>query len=129
MAYSDYGAFVYCNGERRKDKEDSPLFSVHKTDWTGLCHGCMGDGDIRVMCYKQGLPSIYEVSDGAYKLIEYADEETDYFEYDPIDYECKGYKFHFESGKPYTAQMIEPDGKKWECSYDYWYGAGFEFEG
>lgn len=63
MAYSDYGAFVYCNGERRKDKEDSPLFSVHKTDWTGLCHGCMGDGDIRVMCYKQGLPSIYEVSD------------------------------------------------------------------
>ena len=22
MAYSDYGAFVYCNGKRRTDKED-----------------------------------------------------------------------------------------------------------
>ena len=27
MAYSDYGAFVYRNGERRKDKEDAPAFA------------------------------------------------------------------------------------------------------
>lgn len=26
MARSDYGAFVYCNGRRRKDKEDAALF-------------------------------------------------------------------------------------------------------
>ncbi len=28
MAYSDYGAFVFCNNERREDKEDVALFAT-----------------------------------------------------------------------------------------------------
>lgn len=28
MAYSDYGAFVYLNGERRKDKEDVGVYDT-----------------------------------------------------------------------------------------------------
>ena len=28
MAYSDYGAFVFKNGERREDKEDVALFEA-----------------------------------------------------------------------------------------------------
>ncbi len=32
MAYSDYGAFVYLNGERRRDKED---VGVYDTDEAG----------------------------------------------------------------------------------------------
>ena len=28
MAYSDYGAFVYCNGKRREDKEDVATFAT-----------------------------------------------------------------------------------------------------
>lgn len=79
MAYSDYGAFTYRNDERRRDKED---VGVYDTDegalpsgvrifvniiknrdrgsgewWQHSQHGVMGDGPVRVACYKQGLPS------------------------------------------------------------------------
>lgn len=36
MAYSDYGAFVYLNGERRTDKED---VGVYDTDEASLLSG------------------------------------------------------------------------------------------
>lgn len=80
MAYSDYGAFAYLNGERRTDKED---VGVYDTDEASLppglrvyanilkrpdgCerfeqshHGVMGDGSVRVGCYRQGWPEVYE---------------------------------------------------------------------
>lgn len=90
MAYSDYGAFVYCNGTRREDKEDVALFATDKEtfgmpsaeigsgeriwaslmkaekdnreiDWLShIHHGTMGDGNIRVLCHKQHLPEVYE---------------------------------------------------------------------
>lgn len=93
MAYSDYGAFVYCNGERRTDKEDVALFATdeetfgtdssnipsgariwisllkNKKDnklskWeTSIHHGIMGDGNIRVMCHKCSIPDVYELLD------------------------------------------------------------------
>ena len=152
MAYSDYGAFVWLNGKRREDKEDVATFATDeetfgtssenvpsgariwvsilnqkgkKVEWVNhIHHGILGDDDIRVMCHKQGLPSIYEATEDGFKKIEYCGEDTDYFEYD-IKYEYKGYKFHFESGKPYYAKMITPEGDVWECKYDYLYGAGF----
>ena len=155
MAYSDYGAFVYCNGKRREDKEDVATFATDEetfgtssenvasgariwvsllkqkedgkdVDWINyIHHGILGDGNIRVMCHKQGLPSIYEATENGFEKIKYCDEDTDPYEYDPITFEYKGYRFLFESGKPYRAEMIEPDGTKWECTYDYGYGAGF----
>ena len=163
MAYSDYGAFVYCNGERRTDKEDVALFDTDEetfgmdsanipsgarifmnllkmqqdgVDFEGndswitrhIHHGIMGDSDIRVMCHKQGLPYIYEMTEDGIKKIKYCDDDTDYFEYEDIVYEYKGYEFLFHSGKPYEAEMIEPDGTHWVCEYDYLYGAGFEDE-
>ena len=156
MAYSDYGAFVYCNGERRTDKEDVALFATDEEtfgtssenipsgariwvsllnnkktgkeySWiTSIHHGIMGDGNIRVLCHKQGLPEIYEVTEDGIKEIKFCDGDIDYFDYDPINFEYKGYKFYFKSNKPYYAQMITPDGDKWECEYDYMFGAGFE---
>ena len=153
MAYSDYGAFVWLNGKRREDKEDVAVFASDEetfgqssenipsgmriwasllnqkdkdVDWIDhIHHGILGDDNIRVMCHKQGLPSIYERTEDAVKKIKYCDDNIDYFEYEPISFEYKGYKFHFESGKPYYAEMITPDGDKWECKYDYGYGAGF----
>jgi hypothetical protein len=89
MAYSDYGAFIYRNGERRKDKEDVGVYDTDEgalpsgvrifaniiknrergTDewWQHSQHGVMGDGQVRVACYKQGLPSggIYFWPEGA----------------------------------------------------------------
>jgi hypothetical protein len=89
MAYSDYGAFTYCNGQRRPDKEDVGVYDTDEaavpsgmrifanilknrergTDewWQHSQHGVMGDGPVRVACYKQGLPSggIYFWPEGA----------------------------------------------------------------
>lgn len=123
MAYSDYGAFVWCNGKRREDKEDVATFATDEINH--IHHGILGDGDIRVMCHKQGLPAIYEATPDGIIKVEYTDEDTDCYEYGEIHFEYKGYKFLFKSGKPYYAQMIEPDGTEWKCKYDYWYGAGF----
>ena len=164
MAYSDYGAFVYKNGERRRDKEDVALFKSDEETfgessenipsgariWTFLFklqhdrqlgklpwidyihHGIMGDGDIRVMCHKQGLPQIYERTEEGIKEIKFAPDDTDHYDYPPINFEYKGYKFKFISGYvfgfPYVAEMTEPDGTHWKCEYDYMYGAGFESE-
>lgn len=157
MAYSDYGAEVYKNGERRRDKEDVALFAsdeetfgtssenigsgariwahlIHKKeqgkeyDWIEhIHHGIMGDGNIRVMCHKGGLPEIYERTDEEIKSVEFPiSEGTHSYDYGTIKFDYKGYKFVFICGQPYEAYMTEPDGTKWECFYDYMYGAGFE---
>jgi len=169
MAYSDYGAFVYRNGERRKDKED---VGVYDTDEASLpsgvrifanimknrgrgtdewCrhsqHGVMGDGQVRVACYKQGLPSsgIYYWPEGA-AAPEWHDPQslTDTPGAFRLDYEYGSFevvkefgageyrftftdKEHAESGR-YEATMTEPDGTQWTCVYDYGYGAGLTGE-
>ncbi len=164
MAYSDYGAFVYCNGIRREDKEDAALFATDEEtfgtssteipsgariwialekanqdkktlDWiTYIHHGIMGDGNIRVICHKQRFPEIYEMlEDGTIQKIdiqqlpEFKDkEEIPDYDWERIFFKYKGYKFFFDSGRPNTAEMTEPDGTYWMCEYDYGYGAGFD---
>jgi len=157
MAYSDYGAFVFENGERRRDKEDVAVFasdvetfgessenipsalrilvSLYQekkegreiTYYTNIHHGIMGDGAVRVVCHKQGLPEICELlENGEVKDIKYCSDDVDCFYYGELNFSYKGYEFHFESGSPYVAEMVEPDGTTWRCEYDYLYGAGFE---
>ena len=85
MAYSDYGAFVYFNGRRRTDKEDVGVFDTDEgmlpsgvrifanidknlrrknNKWYNHSqHGVMGDGLLRMACYKQGFPTIYFLKD------------------------------------------------------------------
>jgi len=168
MAYSDYGAFVTCNGKRRTDKEDVAVFAsdidtfgdnvnnipsglriwahlIYKRsnnetpdypdkDWVEyIHHGIMGDGPMRVVCHKQGLPGIYywpEEVKCPEKIVIPETENNNFDRWDgyDIEYESHGYKFHFVSSKPYRAEMVEPDGTHWECTYDYLYGAGFEDE-
>lgn len=89
MAYSDYGAFVFKNGERREDKEDVGIYDTEEAKypsgariwmnlirlgahegrevkwWEHVHHGIMGDGKVRVCCHKQGFPKIWVWDDGA----------------------------------------------------------------
>jgi len=163
MAYSDYGAFTYCNGKRRPDKEDVGVFDTDEAGlpsgvrifanliknrergteawWQHSHHGVLGDGPVRVGCYKQGLGSsrIYFWPDGAAAPQEYAPRELTgappelEFEYDHFevrhDFGSGEYLFtftddaHSASGH-YEATMTEPDGTHWACTYDYGYGAG-----
>lgn len=175
MAYSDYGSFVYINGQRRPDKEDVGVFDTDESKfpsgariwanilknrernnddwWNHSQHGVMGDGNVRVACYKQGWPIIYIWEEGADSPTEYDASKIigifswqgkefvesyehegkvvhyiDY-EYPETEFEINGYKFKFTSSEKsgsdhYEAEMIEPDGAHWECIYDYGYGAG-----
>ena len=44
MAYSDYGAFVYLNGERRTDKEDVGVYDIDEEfDFLGWHFHFWGD--------------------------------------------------------------------------------------
>src|SRR5262245_52742376 len=79
MAYSDYGAFVYENGKRSRDREDVAVFDDQEKDvptgyrifanivrnrekygpedrppwWEHSHHAVLGDGPIRLCGYKQ----------------------------------------------------------------------------
>lgn len=156
MAYSDYGAFVWLNGMRRPDKEDVAAFATDEETFgkssddipsglriweslikakrdgkelnyiTHIHHGILGDGNVRVICHKQGLPEIWEAREDGFWNVDWEKKsKIDHYEYDPIRVDYKGYQFEFRSGSPYYAKMVTPDGDVWECKYDYCYGAGF----
>ena len=145
MAYSDYGSYVYQNGVRRTDKEDVGVFDTDEsvlpsgariwanimknrangdTEWYKHSHhGVMGDGQIRVACYKQGFPGIWHWKEGEDHPVcldsgeivtrlslqgkSYVENyksnktgRTEYYidyEYPIIVFEYEGYKFSFES--------------------------------
>lgn len=98
MAYSDYGAFVYLMDGGGEWFEFSH-------------HGVMGDGSVRVGCYKQGWPEVYEWEDGKDKPTIYTFDDLsrkfgwdDYEEYgdtrlvaDEYDeeFDFLGWHFHF----------------------------------
>ena len=117
MAYSDYRACVRKNGVRRLDKEDAFLFEDTRS---AAYHGVMGDGDIRVACYKQYLPQIFKRTKDGCEEIPFVDEYTDRLEFGTIYTECDGYLFEFRQGDLVCfAMMTEPDGTKWTCNYGY----------
>lgn len=166
MAYSDYGAFVCLNGERRTDKEDVGVYdtdeaslpsglrvfaNIMKRDGGGEWfefshHGVMGDGSVRVGCYKQGWPEVYEWEDGKDEPIQYTFDDLsrkfgwdDYKEYgderyapDEYDKEFDFLGWHFRfwgdniGGTPKYGATMSRDGETWECDYDYMFGAGFD---
>lgn len=166
MAYSDYGAFVYLNGKRRKDKEDVGVYDTDEATlpqgmrvwaniiknidggedkwWKGSHHGVMGDGYVRVGCYKQGWPELYIWEDGkdeptaiTYDCLSRKFGWDDFNEYRGIRYapytyhkefDFHGWHFTFDGDEcgdtpKYSAEM-ERDGEHWECDYDYGFGAG-----
>lgn len=170
MAYSDYGAFVWKNGVRQEDKEDVPVWDADvelsypqvmrifanavknyksgNDEWWQHCqHGVLGDGDIRVSCYKQGFPCVWKRTENCEivqipmediielcgssceGVVEYDGKK--YFGYDyNASFSIDGYTFDFsgdscDTAPGYRATMIEPDGTVWKCSYDYEFGAGF----
>lgn len=123
MAYSDYGAFVYLNGERRTDKEDVGVYDTDEASLpsglriyanimkhSGGCewfdrshHGVMGDGSVRVGCYKQRWPEVYEWEDGKDKPTRYTFDDLsrkfgwdDYEEYDDTRYAADKYDKEFD---------------------------------
>lgn len=105
MAYSDYGAFVYLNGERRTDKED---VGVYDTDEASLPHS-----------RKFGWDDYEEYGGTRYAADKY-DEEFDLL----------GWHFHFWGddlgATPRYGATMSRDGETWKCDYDCMFGADFD---
>lgn len=166
MAYSDYGAFVYLNGKRRTDKEDVGIYDTDEAslpsglrvyanimklngrgEWfKSSHHGVLGDDSIRVGCFKQSWPEIYEWEDGKDKPTQYTfDDLSRKFGWDNYEvygdkryaadkydeeFDFLGWHFHFwgdDSGDtPRYGATMNRDGETWECDYDCEFGAGFD---
>lgn len=170
MAYGDYGAFVYHNGTRRPDKEDVGVYDTDEASLpSGLRiyanilklkddggmkwykhshHGVMGDGHVRVGCYKYGWPEIWEWEDGKDEPTQYTFDDLclkfgwdDYVEYEhggnryegdeyDKEFDFLGWRFRFwgdvDGGTPKYGATMSRDGETWECEYDAMYGAGFD---
>lgn len=109
-------------------------------------HGVMGDGNVRVGCYKQGWPEVYEWEDGEDKPTiytfdalsrrfgwdgyeEYGDTRYAADEYDE-EFDFLGWHFHFwgddTGGTPRYGATMSRDGETWECDCDCMFGAGFD---
>lgn len=125
MAYCDYSAVVLCNNVRRTDKENARLFGLGvftANSWEDkIHHGILGDGNVRVLIHKYGLPEIYEKSEDGTRIIKYYNpNEVDSFEYETVEAEYKGYKFIMHGfSERYTVKMTEPNGTEWFSEYGY----------
>ena len=115
MAYSNWGAFVYCNGERRKDKEDVGVFEYHAV---------LGDGEIRLCGYKC-YPKLLRLIDGKADEIDLSQFQCG----DTTSYRgvIDGHVFEAyqnEDDNMLGLNLIEPDGKEWTSTCGFEYGAG-----
>jgi hypothetical protein len=144
MAYGNWGAFVYKNGERQKNREDNTpykedeieagywqAFAKCVDDDIGPCHASLGSGDFRLCGYKS-YPRIYykgeDVNYNEYYIGEYR-KDSWFFDTDGIAGEIDGYRFKAwpsEEPEAVNMELIEPDGTKWTGKSGYGMGAGYE---
>jgi hypothetical protein len=137
MAYGNWGAFVYKNGERMRNHEDATPYKEQEFE-SGYSqvfmsskgcnphHAVLGEKDVRLTGYKH-IPMLFvkgeRVDIEKYKQV--TDGDNDYGDskyYGEID----GYKFEAEQydGNMVKLKLIEPDGTIWESTCGYGYGAG-----
>lgn len=150
MAYSNWGAFVYCNRKRRTDKEDVGVFDTDEADvpagwrifvnigknnatgnddWADHSHhAVLGDGEVRLCGYKNS-PELWRIKNGARERVDLspflvpASEDEDDAEYaGAVD----GYEFRAKQfdGNMLRLWLKEPDGTEWESTCGFEYGAG-----
>jgi hypothetical protein len=145
-----YGAIVFKNGKRVEDRERTALYDEGFPDYTTWgdenstkhhplysYHAVLGDGYVRVGCYKQNAPEIYnwdfvanEPSEIPYRNFLSLTEENEYSgTYDVSHSSDIGFSFRFV-GKAvsvtghFEAYFTEPDGTEWVAVYDSMFGDG-----
>jgi hypothetical protein len=154
MAYGNWGAFVYKNGERQKNREDNTPYYEDElepgyyqafggNDESGLrqstkkdfhcVHASLGDGDFRLCGYKS-WPEIYykknNVDIADYRIEkETPKEKWDWYDSDGIEGEMGGYKFKAwpsDGPEAVNLELIEPAGTQWTGKSGMYMGAGYE---
>ena len=142
MAYSNWGAFVFCNGKRRKDKEDVIAFDVDDAEKQRQndqhidigSHAVLGDKEIRLCAYKT-YPRLWRLKEGKVEkidiepfLIDTASTEDDVEEFANYEGEVEGFKFtahRYEERRMIDLTLTEPDGTGWISTCGLSYGAGY----
>lgn len=158
MAYSNWGAFVHKDGERRTDREDVAVFGDDEKDLpSGVRifanimanrqkfpdgqvpphehshHAVLGDGPVRLTGYKNS-PRLWHVEDdGSVAQVDLTPfRTTDGDPWDDHTYEGEYAGAHFRAnqydGNMIDLELVEADGAKWTSTCGYCYGAGFEDE-
>lgn len=122
MAYANWGAIVYRNGERVRSHEDLTLGVGGKT-----YHAVLGDGHVRLCGYKD-LPVLY-VGEECVPTDEYATGPIAAGEYcADISGSVDGYEFSATQPSDGMVDLYlrEPDGTVWTSTCGFKYGAGWE---
>jgi len=150
MAYSNWGAFVHRNGERRKDKEDVGVFDTDEStipsgwrivanlvknrdrgndEWYNHSHhAVLGDGPVRLCGYKSS-PELWIWKDGialrinleTYRIGNGGEEWEGIY-----NGEIEGHKFQARqfNGNMLNLWLRELDGSQWQSMCGYCYGFG-----
>lgn len=149
MAYGNWGAFVYENGERRQDKEDVGVFDTDekncpsgfrifanilknrekyaegKDPWyTHSHHAVLGDGIVRLCGYKDWA-ELWVCRKGVPERIDLETHE-DASDYGEVYIDGKAWKWEFRmyESAMVDLELVEPDGTVWKSTCGYGYGAG-----
>lgn len=153
MAYSNWGAFVYKDGNRRKDREDVGVFDTDEAkycssfrifaniikrqkencdEWYNHSHhAVLGDGVVRLCGYKSN-PSLWVIKDDKPEVEKLPEPNWDDDEYElqdqsgEVTINGKVWKWGFNQyqGNMIDLTLTEPDGSKWKSSCGYCYGTG-----
>ena len=149
MAYGNWGAFVYRNGERVPTHEDAipykeedgasgfPFVLLTRAEGEMPCHATLGQGRMRVCGYKASMLLYFDgqFMDEQQVRKDYCtpievDDDGYLWEGDGAEYrgEIEGYRFHARpfGGNMIDLELVEPDGTLWTSRCGYAFGAGFD---
>lgn len=149
MAYGNWGAYVYKNGERQTEREDNTPYREHELESGYLQafhpgrrdgsvrphHAVLGSGRIRLCAHKSAVVLYVDGAevDSQELRKQYAshlesDDEGYLWEAEETIYQGKIEEHSFKA-KPFDGNMldlelIEPDGTHWTARAGYAYGSG-----
>lgn len=122
MAYGNWGAFVYRNGERVRENEDAAPFPKQADQpFVQHYHAVLGNDRVRLIGYKH-WPALY-VNAEPVPLDDFmvvAGEDSAW----AGTFEGHEFKATQNNGNMIDLWMKEPDGSVWNATCGYCYGAG-----
>lgn len=124
MGYSDYGAFVYRNAQRRADREDCQPFPAAAGELPEQFHAVLGDGTVLLICER--LRPQLCVGGGEVDISAYAMSSPPRGCQEAWSGEIQGVCFSaFRYNTTLDLHLLEP-GASWAANCGVGRGAGFE---
>lgn len=155
MAYGNWGAWVFRNGEHQPTHEDQTpyheetmapgyhqAFGIHQTADAGFGspvlsrdamvdphHAVLGGADMRLCGYKNWARLYHQGAEVELTPFKIGADTTEWgTEQDVYEGEIDGYRFRADqhNGNMIDLLLVEPDGTRWTARCGYGYGAGID---